>query len=75
MSLDISNKKTSNYNTGVVIGFVIFGLFAIEVGILSKIIEDPQPTANGLFVQLENKSSGGKKSINVKNLIEDYTKI
>lgn len=32
-------------------------------------------TANGLFVQLENKSSGRKTSINIENLIKNYTKI
>lgn len=54
MSLDISNKKTSNYDKGVVIGFVIFWLFAIEVGILSNIIKDPQPTAMDVY---QNKTT------------------
>lgn len=31
-------------------------------------------TANGLFVQLENKSSGRKTSINIENLIKNYIK-
>lgn len=38
-------------------------------------VTNKKSTANGLFVQLENKLSRGKKSINVKNLIEDYKKI
>ena len=49
MSIHISNQKTSNYDTGVVIGAIIFGVFVIEVGIVSKIIEDPQPTAMDVY--------------------------
>lgn len=60
-----------------------------EYDLIVKDIDDPfespyvshykvinkKSTANGLFVQLENKSSGGKKSIKINNLIENYTKI
>lgn len=32
-------------------------------------------TSNGLFVQLENKLSGGKTSIDIEDLIKNYIKV
>lgn len=49
LSLYTSHKKTSDYDTGVVIGFIICGLFVLEVGLLSDINEDPQPTAMDVY--------------------------
>lgn len=43
------DKKKSNYDTGVVIGFIICVLFVLEVGILSDLNEDPQPTAMDVY--------------------------
>lgn len=37
-------------------------------------VTNKKATSNGLFVQLENKSSGGRKTVNIKDLIENYTK-
>lgn len=49
LSMYTSDKKKSNYDTGVVIGFIICGLFVLEVGLLSDINEDPQPTAMDVY--------------------------
>ena len=49
LSLYTSYNKKSDYDTGVVIGFIICGLFVLEVGILSDINEDPQPTAMDVY--------------------------
>lgn len=49
LSLYTSYNKKSNYDTGVVIGFIICGLFVLEVDILSDINEDPQPTAMDVY--------------------------
>lgn len=43
------DKKKSNYNTGVVIGFIICGLFVLEVGFLYELNKDPQPTAIDVY--------------------------
>lgn len=40
----------------------------------NKVI-NKKSTANGLFVQLGNKLSGGKTTVNIEDLIEDYKKI
>ena len=48
-SMYTSDKKKSNYDTGVVIGFIICGLFVLEVGLLSDINEGPQPTAMDVY--------------------------
>ena len=49
LSLYTSNNKKSDYDTGVVIGFIICGLFVLEVGFLSDLIGDPQPTAMDVY--------------------------
>lgn len=49
LSLYTSNNKKSDYDTGVVIGFIICGLFVLEVGILSELNEEPQPTAMDVY--------------------------
>ena len=49
MSLYTSNNKKSDYDTGVVIGFIICCLFVLEVCLLSDINEDPQPTAMDVY--------------------------
>ena len=48
-SMYTSDKKTSDYDTGVFIGFIICGLFVLEVGFLSDLIGDPQPTAMDVY--------------------------
>ena len=48
-SMYTSDKKTSDYDTGVVIGFIICCLFVLEVCLLSDINEDPQPTAMDVY--------------------------
>ena len=37
-------------------------------------VTNKKSTADGWFVQLENKSSKGRKTVNIKDLIENYTK-
>ena len=37
-------------------------------------VTNKKATSNGLFVQLENKLSKGRKTVNIKDLIENYTK-
>ena len=37
-------------------------------------VTNKKSTAGGWFIQLENKSSGGRKTVNIKDLIENYTK-
>lgn len=49
LSLYTSNNKKSDYDTGVVIGFIICGLFVLEVGFLSDLIGDPQPTVMDVY--------------------------
>lgn len=49
LSMYTSDKKKSNYDTGVVIGFIICGLFVLEVGFLSELNKDPQPTAMDVY--------------------------
>ena len=38
-------------------------------------VTNKKATSNGRFVQLENKSSGGRKTVSIKYLIENYTKV
>ena len=38
-------------------------------------VTDKKATADGWFVQLENKQSKIKKVVNIKDLIENYTKV
>lgn len=49
LSLYTSNNKKSDYDTGVVIGFIICGLFVLEVNLLSELNKDPQPTAMDVY--------------------------
>ena len=49
LSMYTSDKKTSDYDTGVFIGFIICGLFMLEVDFLSDLNEDPQPTAMDVY--------------------------
>lgn len=37
-------------------------------------VTNKKSTADGWFVQLENKSSKERKTVNIKDLIENYTK-
>lgn len=37
-------------------------------------VVNKKTTADGLFIQLENKSSKGRKTVNIKDLIENYIK-
>lgn len=37
-------------------------------------VTNKKSTADGWFVQLENKLSKGRKTVNIKDLIENYTK-
>ena len=37
-------------------------------------VTNKKATSNGRFVQLENKSSGGRKTVSIKYLIENYIK-
>ena len=38
-------------------------------------VTNKKATADGWFVQLENKSSGGRKTVSIKYLIENYIKV
>lgn len=38
-------------------------------------VTNKKATTGGWFVQLENKSSKGRKTVNIKDLIENYIKI
>lgn len=38
-------------------------------------VTNKKTTADGWFVQIENKSSKGRKTVNIKDLIENYTKV
>ena len=38
-------------------------------------VTNKKATSNGRFVQLENKSSGGRKTVSIKYLIENYIKV
>ena len=37
-------------------------------------VTNKKTTGNGWFIQLENKLSKGRKTVNIKDLIENYTK-